>query len=236
MSSIVRVSLRELYTSLRRERRSYAWRGRKSPWPDCGKGNTSGSAPWSEHETLHSTTVMAESALDLVVFDRPRLQEMSRDVLSRELVRLLELRHIRQSWQTVIERFPAVTELRVTDAMVKNPEVLEESETLQVALRKLSCAVSLPVVDANRKLIGSCGRGDVNAALAQGMDLQAQARDFASPALITLAPDQSLRHATSDYLRSGLDAVPVIDADARLLGMFGLVEAARLFLNGEEKG
>jgi CBS-domain-containing membrane protein len=178
---------------------------------------------------------MAESALDLLVFDRAGLQAMSRDVLNRELVRLLELRHIRQSWQGVIERFPAVTELRVADAMVKNPEVLEESETLQVALTKLSSAVSLPVVDANRKLIGSCGRGDVNAALAQGMDLQAQARDFASPVLITLPADQSLRHATSDYLRSGLDTVPVIDADARLLGMFGLVEAAQLFLKGEEK-
>jgi predicted transcriptional regulator len=53
--------------------------------------------------------------------------------------------------------------------------------------------------------------------------------------LITLAPDQSLRHATSDYLRSGLDAVPVIDTDARLLGMFGLVEAAQLLLKGEAR-
>jgi CBS-domain-containing membrane protein len=57
------------------------------------------------------------------------------------------------------------------------------------------------------------------------MDLETQAPDFASPVLITLASDRSLRDATSDYLRSGLDAVPVVDAEARLLGMFGLVEA-----------
>jgi NADH dehydrogenase len=209
--------------------------GREEPVARLRQGEHFGLSAVERQETLHSTTIMAESALDLLVFDRAGLQAMSRDVLNRELVRLLELRHIRQSWQGVIERFPAVTELRVADAMVKNPEVLEESETLQVALTKLSSAVSLPVVDANRKLIGSCGRGDVNAALAQGMDLQAQARDFASPVLITLPADQSLRHATSDYLRSGLDTVPVIDADARLLGMFGLVEAAQLFLKGEEK-
>src|SRR5712671_5000045 len=100
---------------------------------------------------------------------------MSRDVLNRELVRLLELRRTRQSWQRVIERFPAVSELRVADAMVKNPEVLEESETLRVAIGKLSSAVSLLVVDATRKLTGSCSRGDINAALAQGMDLETQA-------------------------------------------------------------
>jgi CBS-domain-containing membrane protein len=199
------------------------------------QGEHFGLSAVERHDTLHSTTVMAESALDLVVFDRTGLQEMSRDVLNRELIRLLELRHIRQSWQRAIERFPAVTELRVEDAMVKDPEVLQESESLQVAVRKLSCAVSLPVVDANRKLIGSCGRSDVNAALAQGMDLLAQARNFSSPALLTLAPDQSLRRATSDYLRSGLDAVPVVDADSRLLGMFGLVEAAQRFLKEQEK-
>ena len=209
--------------------------GQEDPVARLRQGEQFGLSAVERHETLHSTTVMAESALDLVAFDRPGLQEMSRDVLNRELVRLLELRHIRQSWQRVIERFPAVTELRVADGMVKNPEVLEQSETLQVALRKLSSAVSLPVVDASGKLIGSCSRGDVNAALAQGMDLQAQALDFSSPALITLAPEQSLRYAIPDYLRSGLDAVPVIDADARLLGMFGLVEAARLFLKEEEK-
>jgi NADH dehydrogenase len=209
--------------------------GEGEPMARLRQGEHFGLSALERHETLHSTTVMAESALDLVVFDRHALHEMSRDVLNRDLVRLLELRHIRQSWQRVIERFPAVTELRVADAMVKNREVLEESETLQVALRKISSAVSLPVVDANRKLTGSCGRADVNAALAQGMDPQAQARDFASPVLITLAPDQSLRHGTSDYLRSGLDAVPVVDADARLLGMFGLVEAARLLLKREER-
>jgi NADH dehydrogenase len=209
--------------------------GQEEPVARLQQGEHFGLSAVERHDTLHSSTVMAESALDLVVFDRTGLREMSRDVLNRELVRLLELRHIRQSWQRVIERFPAVTELRVADAMVKNPEVLQESESLQVALRKLSSAVSLPVVDANRKLIGSCGRGDVNAALAQGMDLQAQARDFASPASITLAPEQSLRHATIDYLRSGLDTVPVIDADARLSGMFGLIEAAQLLLKGEEK-
>jgi NADH dehydrogenase len=209
--------------------------GREDPVARLQQGEHFGLSAVERHDTLHSTTVMAESALDLVVFDRTGLQEMSRDVLNRELVRLLELRHIRQSWQKAIERFPAVTELRVEDAMVKDPEVLQESESLQVAVRKLSSAVSLPVVDANRKLIGCCGRSDVNAALAQGMDLLAQARDFSSPALLTLAPDQSLRHATSDYLRSGLDAVPVIDADSRLLGMFGLVEAAQRFLKEEEK-
>ena len=85
-------------------------------------------------------------------------------------------------------------------------------------------------MDATGNLIGSCGRDDVNAALARGMDLETQARDFASPALITLASDRSLRDATSDCLRSGLDAVPVVDADARLLGMFGLVEAALIVL------
>jgi NADH dehydrogenase len=204
--------------------------GQEEPVATLRQGEQFGLSAVERHETPHSTTVTAESALDLVVVDRPGLQEMSRDLLNRELVRLLELRHIRQSWQRVVERFPAISELRVADAMVKNPEVLEESETLLVALRKLSTAVSLPVVDANRKLIGCCGRPDVNAALVQGMDLEAQARDFASPALLTLAPDQSLRRATSDYLRAGLDTVPVIDADARLMGMFGLAEAARLLL------
>jgi NADH dehydrogenase len=204
--------------------------GQEEPVATLRQGEQFGLSAVERHETAHSTTVTAESALDLVVFDRPRLQEMSRDVLNRELVRLLELRHIRQSWQKVIERFPAISELRVADGMVKNPEVLEESETLLIALRKLSTAVSLPVVDANRKLIGCCGRPDVNAALVQGMDLEVQARDFTSPALLTLAPEQSLRHATSDYLRSGLDTVPVVDADARLVGMFGLAEAARLLL------
>jgi NADH dehydrogenase len=208
--------------------------GQEEPVARLRQGEQFGLSAVERHETPHSTTVTAESALDLVVVDRPGLQEMSRDVLNRELVRLLELRHIRQSWQRVVERFPAVSELRVADAMVKNPEVLEEDETLLVALHKLSTAVSLPVVDANRKLIGCCGRPDINAALVQGMDLQAQARDFASPPLITLAPDQSLRLGTSDYLRSGLDAVPVIDADSRLLGMFGLAEAAQLLLKVEE--
>jgi NADH dehydrogenase len=209
--------------------------GQEEPVARLRQGEYFGLSAVERHETIRSSTVIAESPLDVVVFDRSGLQEMSRDVLNRELVRLLELRRIRQSWNRVIERLPRVAELRVADAMVKTPELLEENETLQVAVRKLSSAVSLPVVDSNRKLIGCCGRDDVNAALAQGMDLQARARDFASPALITLAPDQSLRHAAFDYLRSGVDAAPVIDADGRLLGMFGLVEAARLLLKGEEK-
>jgi len=204
--------------------------GQEEPVARVRQGEHFGLSAVEQQETLHSTTVMAGSALDLIVFDRPRLREMSRDMLNRELVRLLELRHTRQSWQKIIERFPAVSELRVADAMVKNPEVLEGSQTLRVAMGKLSSAVSLPVVDATGKLIGSCGRGDINAALARGMDLETQARDFASPASITFASDRSLRDATADYLRSGLDAVPVVDADARLLGMFGLVEAALILL------
>src|SRR5258705_3363250 len=68
MSSIARISLRELYTSLKRERRSYACKVRKIPWPECGKGNNSGLA-LERRETVHSTTVTAESALDLVAFE-----------------------------------------------------------------------------------------------------------------------------------------------------------------------
>ena len=123
MSSITRASLRELYNSLRGELRSYVWPGRKYSWPDCGNGNSSGSARW--RNTRRYTAPPSWRNRHLIAFDRPRLEEMSRDVLNRELVRLLELRHMR------------------------------------VALRKLSFAVSLPVVDATRKLIGSCGRSDI---------------------------------------------------------------------------
>jgi NADH dehydrogenase len=194
------------------------------------QGEHFGLSAVEQQQTMHSTTVTANSALDLIAFDRPWEREFSQDMLNRELLQLLERRHLRNSWHRVVERFPEIDNLRVRDAMVSEPEILRPSDTLEDALAKLSTAVNLPVVNASGQLVGVCGRTEVNQALAKGVDASSPVTEFASQADLTLAPHDTLRHATSEYLRSGQDFAPVVDDKGRLAGMFGLVEAARVLL------
>jgi NADH dehydrogenase len=208
--------------------------GNDPPVARLQKGERFGLSAVEQDDTIHSTTVIAESALDLVAFDRPWRRDMSREAFPPEIAQQLERRHIRKFWSHAIEPFPGAQHLQVADAILRDAPVLGARETLDAALEKLSSAVSVAVLDDDRRLIGMVRREDAIDALAQGMDLRTPAREFWSPVTFTLSPTQTLRQAGSEYLKSGQDSVPVVDDEGRFVGMFGLVEAAKRFMNRPE--
>jgi NADH dehydrogenase len=205
--------------------------GNDQPVARLQKGERFGLSAVEREDTVHSTTVIAETALDLVAFDRPWRRDIAREAFPPEIAQQLERRHIRQFWSHASEPFPGAQQLLVADAILRDAPVLGPHETLAAAVEKLSTAVSVAVLDDDRRLIGMVRREDVIDAIAQGMDPRTPARQCSSPVTFTLSPTQTLRQAGSEYLKSGQDFVPVVDDQGRFLGMFGLIEAAKRFMN-----
>ena len=198
----------------------------REPVARIQKGEHFGVSAIERQETTRTSTMRAESTLELIAFERPRLRELSNDALSPEMLRLLELRRMRESWKTLLDRLPEIATLHVEDCMVENPPVLNEADTLMIALEKLALRLDLAVVDIDHRLTGLCSRHDVNAALVKGAPLETPIGELKSTASITFSPRRPLGEAINELLRTGLFTIPVVADDQRLVGAFGMVEAA----------
>jgi CIC family chloride channel protein len=127
----------------------------------------------------------------------------------------------------------AATQRNVGDLMGAPVSPLRETATLrEIADRFLVSSNNfLPVVNAERRLLGVVALQDLKAYLHAGQELRAViACDVMRPPPLVLTPNQSLRAALPTLLASELRTVPVVDnlRDFRLIGAVAQTEALGL--------
>lgn len=121
----------------------------------------------------------------------------------------------------------AIIHRTVRELMGRAPPVADRTATIGDAIR-LIAAVSqrlLVVVDAGRFPVGVITEGDIVRRLALGGDTESQITRAMSSPIIHIGCDDSLLYATATMRRRGLDALPVVDTEGRLVGLLNLTDA-----------
>jgi CBS domain-containing protein len=109
--------------------------------------------------------------------------------------------------------------LTVGDMMVSNVLTVAPDDRLSdVHQRMRSAGVRhLPVVDADRKLVGVVSDRDVHVAWALGAETPVES--FMNPNTHNLFGDTQARAAASRFLYDKIGCLPVVDADQKVIGI-----------------
>lgn len=149
------------------------------------------------------------------------------------------------------------TDVKVRDAMTDAAglvTVSSEASLKQVAELMLEHEVSgVPVVDADRRVLGVVSEADVvseETGGTGGQGMLARARAFADPAVlamsrtageamtspaVTIGPDESVMEAAHQIAERGVNRLPVVDEDGRLVGIIARADVLRAFARPDEE-
>jgi len=115
----------------------------------------------------------------------------------------------------------------VRDSMGRAPPIADRSATIGDAIRLIAGAPQrlLVVVDAGMIPVGVITEGDIVWRAARGIDSDRPiARAMTTP-VIHVGRDDSLLYAIAIMRRRGVDALPVVDPEGRLVGLLSLTDA-----------
>src|SRR4051812_2917645 len=132
--------------------------------------------------------------------------------------------------------------------------VSPETTLKQVAQLMVEHRISgLPVVDADGRVLGIVSEADVVTGETGGTGregMMARARAFARPAsvaiprtageamtspAVTIGPDDTVMHAAARIVDRGVNRLPVVDLDDRLLGIIARADVVRSFVRSDEE-
>ena len=129
----------------------------------------------------------------------------------------------------------------VEEVMTRDPEVIHEDDrVLDAAARMQQKRIRhLPVVDGDRRVLGMLSDRDIRGTIgdlatafergARGSSLDAlRVRDAMSSPAITTSPTETCANAARAFMYHWANALPVVDADNRLVGIVSYLDLLRL--------
>lgn len=147
--------------------------------------------------------------------------------------------------------------MNVGDVMTDAAHVVAvspEATLRQVAELMLEHRISgLPVIDADRRVLGIVSEADFvtgETGGSGGQGMIARARAFADPAAVdisrtageamsspavTIRPDQTVMQAAHQIAERGVNRLPVVDEDERLVGIITRADVVRAFVRSDEE-
>jgi CBS domain-containing protein len=158
---------------------------------------------------------------------------------------------------TALDVFGGEAEVNVREAMTDAARlvtVAPETTLRQVAELMLEHGISgLPVVDANRRVLGVVSEADIVTGEAAGTGRQgmiARARALVDPAAVaiprtageamsspavTIGPDETVMQAAHRIAGSGVNRLPVVDEEDRLVGIVTRADVIRAFARSDKE-
>ncbi|MCC7407621.1 MAG: CBS domain-containing protein [Phycisphaeraceae bacterium] len=112
--------------------------------------------------------------------------------------------------------------------MTTTPDALLPGVDDQMAERRVH---QLPVVDAGGKLIGIITARDVGLAMAAGGFEKRTVESAMTTEPVTLRPSDTLEHALTLLLRERFGAMPVVDEQGRVVGIFARHDCLKVLSN-----
>jgi CBS domain-containing protein len=105
------------------------------------------------------------------------------------------------------------------DAMIRNIYTIRPENRVALArLRMLRHGIGgLPVIDRERKLVGIITLRDIDLAGHEAAALLVE--DLMTTSLITENEDAPIHEIAATMLRTGIQRIPIVDADHRLIGL-----------------
>ena len=115
----------------------------------------------------------------------------------------------------------------VRELMGRAPPIADRTATVGDAIRLIAAAPQrlLVVVDAGMIPVGIITEGDIVRRSALGGESDRPITRAMTAPVIHVGRDDSLLYAIAIMRRRGLDALPVVDADGRLVGLLRLTDA-----------
>lgn len=186
---------------------------------------------------VHSLSVKADTALDLVTLNRDDFSRLSDSlgVLHQEIQRsALGLRGY-QGLREMVEKDPRLATLKVADLMSTPAETLHCGVTLQQAIDRFHGGrPGYPVVDADGKLAGYCGRAELYDAMRGLTPLATPVEEFMRKDAPVVGESQNLVDAVVTLMRERIEVIPVV-AGADNRHVTGVLSPIDVFQKAIEK-
>ena len=121
----------------------------------------------------------------------------------------------------------AIIHRLVNELMGRAPPVADRSATVADAIRLIAAVPQrlLVVVDAGMVPVGVMTEGDIVRRAALGGEMDRPIDRVMTTPVIQVGTDDSLIYAIAIMRRRGIDALPVVDSDSRLVGLLSLADA-----------
>lgn len=167
---------------------------------------------------MHSVSVKAETALDLVTLNRDDFTRLSDSlgVLHQEMRRSALGRRGYLGLQEIVQKEPRLASLKVSDVMSSPAETLDAGLTLEEAIERFHGGrPGYPVVDESGLVVGYCGRAELYDALRGLIPVQTPVSEFMRKDAPVVSADQSLVDAVVALMRERVEVMPVVSATDR---------------------
>ena len=186
---------------------------------------------------VHSFSVKAETALDLVTLNRDDFTRLSDSlgVLHQEIQRsTLGLRGYR-GLREMVEKDPRLASLKVADLMSSPAETLNCGLSLQQVIDRFHGGrPGYPVVNADGSLAGYCGRAELYDAMRGLIPLHTPVEEFMRRDAPVVGENQNLVDAVVALMRERIEVIPVVaDGDNRQVA--GVLSPIDVFQKAIEK-
>jgi predicted transcriptional regulator len=168
--------------------------------------------------------VKAETPLDLITIRRNDFERVTQTITSvRAVYQKSDAALTRyEALLTMARERPRLASLTVGDLMSTPAETLPADISLREAVRRFSGgSPGYPIVDANGRLEGYCGRTEIFSALKGGLSLDTRIRAFMRRDLPVVLENQRFLEAAVTLLREDVELLPVasMDGSERVVGV-----------------
>ncbi len=120
-----------------------------------------------------------------------------------------------------------VRERATTPAVCVGPETLFRDA---LALMRTNGCRRLPVVE-DEQLVGIVTERDLHHALMRFVDAPVEVSELMSTSVVTIGIDEPLRDAATTMMERRIGALPVVDADGRVVGIVTETDIFRTFVS-----
>jgi NADH dehydrogenase len=181
-------------------------------------------SPAGNGEPVYGESVKAETPLDLITIRRNDFERVTQTVTStRAMFQKSEAALTRyEALMRMARERPRLASLTVGDLMSSPAETLSPDISLREAVRRFSGgSLGYPIVDANGRLEGYCGRTELFSALRGGRGLDTGMRDFMRRDPPVVLENQHFLDASIVLLREDVELLPVanMDGSGRVVGV-----------------
>jgi NADH dehydrogenase len=173
---------------------------------------------------VHNVSVKAETPLELISIRRKDFERVADNVTSLRTMIERSQGAVAgyEALMTMARERPRLASLSVSDVMSRPAETLSPDTTLQQAVHRFSGGnLAYPVVAADGRLEGFCGRTELFSALRSGRPLDTPIREFMRRDPPTVPENHNVVDASVVLLRNDIEMLPVTSGDGsgRVVGV-----------------